>query len=118
MHLSIDTVLPADSVEFCPHPDASNILVCGTYKLEDQHDSHEKPPSPDSNSPISAPANQFRRGQCLVFEVESEQDISAYALLAFIYEAPLNGNSVPRLRRYPFPRSWTSNGESLPELDG
>ncbi|KAI0257145.1 WD-40 repeat-containing protein [Lactifluus subvellereus] len=76
MHLSIDTVLPADSVEFCPHPDASNILVCGTYKLEDQQGSHEKLHSPDSNSPTSAPASQFRRGQCLVFEVDSEQDIS------------------------------------------
>lgn len=72
MHLSIDTELPADSVEFCPHPDASNIFVCGTYKLEDQQ-SDQGVPHP--------PANQIRRGQCLVFEVHSEssEGISAYA---------------------------------------
>ena len=69
MHLSIDTVLPADSVEFYPHPDASNVFVCGTYKLEDQ--------------PSDKGAGQIRRGQCLVFEVHSEhtEDISVYAAL-------------------------------------
>ncbi|KAI9444813.1 WD40-repeat-containing domain protein [Lactarius indigo] len=69
MHLSIDTVLPADSVEFCPHPDASDIFVCGTYKLEDQQ----------SDQGVSqSSASQSRRGQCLVFEVHSEysEDIS------------------------------------------
>jgi diphthine methyl ester acylhydrolase len=86
MHLSIDTVLPADSVEFCPHPDAANVLVCGTYKLEDQRDFQEEPRLLDSISPTSTPAGQIRRGQCLVFEVDSEQDISACALLVFIYE--------------------------------
>ncbi|KAJ7293583.1 WD40-repeat-containing domain protein [Mycena rebaudengoi] len=30
---AFDTVFPADSVEFCPHPAASDILVCGTYNL-------------------------------------------------------------------------------------
>jgi diphthine methyl ester acylhydrolase len=85
MHLSIDTVLPADSVEFCPHPDAASILVCGTYKLEDQSDLQEKPRL-NSISPTSTPAGHIRKGQCLVFEVDSEQDISACALLVFIYE--------------------------------
>ncbi|KAJ7103526.1 WD40-repeat-containing domain protein [Mycena belliarum] len=50
-----DTIFPADSVEFCPHPAAQNILVCGTYNLEE-------------TSPTPA---QKRRGQCLVYEVES-----------------------------------------------
>lgn len=74
MHLSIDTVLPADSVEFCPHPDASDIFVCGTYKLQE-----EQNPSPTPSSGPAANAagqNQIRTGQCLVFEVvESEQEI-------------------------------------------
>jgi len=69
MHLSIDTVLPADSVEFCPHPEAPNIFVCGTYKLQE-----EQNPSPTpSSGPANASQNQIRTGQCLVFEVDSEQ---------------------------------------------
>jgi hypothetical protein len=79
MHVSIDTVLPADSVEFCPHPDASNVFVCGTYKLQD-----ERNPQPsDSISTTSGSAGQVRTGQCLVFEVDSEQDIRACAARAF-----------------------------------
>jgi hypothetical protein len=70
MHLSIDTVLPADSVEFCPHPYASNIFVCGTYKLQE-----EQNPSPPSSGLANASQNQIRTGQCLVFEVDSEQEI-------------------------------------------
>ena len=82
MHLSIDTVLPADSVEFCPHPDASNVFVCGTYKLQDKRDLQ---PS-DSVSTTSGPADQIRTGQCLVFEVDvdSEQDIRACAARTFV----------------------------------
>ena len=73
MPLSIDTELPADAVEFCPHPDASNIFVCGTYKLEDQQ---------NDQGASRPPASQIRRGQCLVFEVHSEhsEDISVYAV--------------------------------------
>jgi hypothetical protein len=76
MHLSIDTVLPADSVEFCPHPDASNVFVCGTYKLQDEQNSQS---SDYVVSPSSGPVGhtQTRTGQCLVYEVDSEQDISA-----------------------------------------
>ena len=81
MHLSIDTVLPADSVEFCPHPDASNVLVCGTYMLQDE----QNPQSSGSSGPVG----QVRTGQCLVFEVDSEQDISVCALLSrHPYESP------------------------------
>ena len=50
------TTLPADSVEFCPHPDAQDILACGTYKLEEGSDSQK---------------HQKRRGQCLVFRVDT-----------------------------------------------
>ncbi|KAJ7181666.1 WD40-repeat-containing domain protein [Mycena crocata] len=51
-----DTVFPADSVEFCPHLAAQDILVCGTYNLE-------------KNSAVSE-GPQKRRGQCLVFRVQ------------------------------------------------
>ena len=69
LSIDIDTVLPADSVEFCPHPDASNIFVCGTYKLQEEQNQ-----SPSSGL-ANAGQNQIRTGQCLVFEVDSEQDI-------------------------------------------
>ncbi len=72
MHLSIDTILPADSVEFCPHPDALNVFVGGTYKLQDEK-------NPQSSGPTGQTQNQARTGQCLVFEVDSEHEISACA---------------------------------------
>jgi hypothetical protein len=83
MHLSIDTILPADSVEFCPHPDASNIFVCGTYKLEEEQNPS---PTPSSGS-ANAGQNQLRTGQCLVFEVDSEQQeiISACVPLNYFH---------------------------------
>lgn len=87
MHLSIDTVLPADSVEFCPHPDASDIFVCGTYKLQDERSS-------DSIT-LSSGQIQKRTGQCLVFEVDSEQEISVCEpplLLCVILYIPLNSD--------------------------
>jgi hypothetical protein len=70
MHLSIDTVLPADSVEFCPHPEAPNIFVCGTYKLQEEQNLSPTP----SSGPANAGQNQIRTGQCLVFEMDSEQE--------------------------------------------
>lgn len=81
LSIDIDTVLPADSVEFCPHPDASNIFVCGTYKLQE-----EQGRSPSSGV-ANAGQNQIRTGQCLVFEVDSEQDIISAC-------APLNNFMV------------------------
>lgn len=54
-----DTVFPADSVEFCPHPKALDIFVCGTYKLEESVDN------------VSPPT---RRGQCLVFKVDESKE--------------------------------------------
>ena len=107
MHLSIDTELPADSVEFCPHPDASNVFVCGTYKLEDQQ----------SDQVVSQPLpGQTRRGQCLVFEVHSEHSedhISVYAVLVLLSKAVIEAAPAPRLRRYPSLLSWISNGEAF-----
>ncbi|KAJ7630947.1 WD40-repeat-containing domain protein [Roridomyces roridus] len=54
-----DTILPADSVEFCPHPLARDVLVCGTYNLEKTED-------------VGKP--QKRTGQCLVLKVDSSAE--------------------------------------------
>ncbi|KAI0689612.1 WD-40 repeat-containing protein [Cytidiella melzeri] len=58
---AFDTVWPADSVEFCPNPDALDVLVCGTYNLE-------KSEPGSTNSPVAA---QLRRGKCMVFAFRS-----------------------------------------------
>lgn len=36
---SYDTIYPADTVEWCPIPEYNNILVCGTYKLNEANKS-------------------------------------------------------------------------------
>ncbi|KAI0961563.1 hypothetical protein AcV7_000634 [Taiwanofungus camphoratus] len=70
-----DTIWPADSVEFCPHPDARDVFACGTYRLEDPEatdstlDSHEV-----SALTAAKPKRQHRTGKCLLFEVDGEQD--------------------------------------------
>jgi len=107
MHLSIDTILPGDSVEFCPHPDVSNIFVCGTYKLQE-----EQNPSP-SSGPTNAGQNQIRTGQCLVFEVDSEQQeiISACVTYLNYFHGVLKLQSIytslaPKYKKYPSLQSW------------
>ncbi|KAL1670350.1 WD40-repeat-containing domain protein [Schizophyllum commune] len=55
-----DTVWPADSVEFCPGENSSNVFVCGTYNLEKQT---------EEETALKKP--QVRRGKCLLFEVGS-----------------------------------------------
>jgi diphthine methyl ester acylhydrolase len=55
MTVTFDTVEPADSVEFCPHPRAQDVFVCGTYKLLEA--------DVGDNAPAQA---QCRRGKCLV----------------------------------------------------
>ncbi|KAF9076287.1 WD-40 repeat-containing protein [Rhodocollybia butyracea] len=56
-----DTILPADSVEFCPHPDAQDIFVCGTYNLV-------------KSDEVVRTGPQKRDGQCLVFQCQYDQD--------------------------------------------
>lgn len=63
-----DTILPADSLEFCPHPDARDIFVCGTYNLV-------------KSDEIVRTAPQKRNGQCLVFRCEYDQDDIAQSSL-------------------------------------
>jgi len=55
-----DTGFPADAVEFCPHPLAQDILVCGTYKLLEERDHAGK---------------QQRIGRCSFFSVSDDGDL-------------------------------------------
>ena len=75
-----DTVWPADSTEFCPHPSARDIFVCGTYKLEQseglslhgtEHGDTEETTGGSSSGP------QIRRGKCLLFRVEEDDQLCA-----------------------------------------
>ncbi|KAI0068187.1 WD-40 repeat-containing protein [Artomyces pyxidatus] len=73
-----DTVWPADSVEFCPHPDATNIFACGTYMLETPDIGH----ADDDDAPnpvVSGAKGQIRKGKCLIFEVASGGDGSIFS---------------------------------------
>ena len=66
---TFDTVWPADSVEFCPHPAATDIFVCGTYKL----DQPEAGPAEENTQVASGDRpKQHRRGKCLLFGVNEE----------------------------------------------
>jgi len=68
----VDTVLPADSLEFCPSPGFHEIFVCGTYKLDDQ---------------VST-----RRGLCLVFKIllDAEEPLSCQQIQSFDLPAILD----------------------------
>ncbi|KAI0047839.1 WD40 repeat-like protein [Auriscalpium vulgare] len=90
---TFDTVWPADSAEFCPHPNATNILACGTYKLETQPDGASLGNLDDEDeehNPIVAESkSQTRKGKCLIFDVTGDslasssqiQEISLPAVL-------------------------------------
>jgi diphthamide biosynthesis protein 7 len=54
---TFDTRYPADTTEFCPHPQAWNILACGTYDLTDRKADNGK---------------QLRLGTCLIFDVDND----------------------------------------------
>ncbi|KAJ3800730.1 WD40-repeat-containing domain protein [Lentinula aff. detonsa] len=56
-----DTILPADAVEFCPHPAFQDIFVCGTYNLLKSEETVRTRP-------------QERNGQCLVFRCQYDKD--------------------------------------------
>lgn len=66
----VDTVLPADSVEFCPAPQARQIFVVGTYQLE------EAPVIPEDQADDGTKgAGRVRRwGKCLVYEADESSD--------------------------------------------
>ena len=62
----IDTDWPADSLEFCPHAEAADIFVCGTYKLEVSTSTTGG--QSETSEPVNAP--QRRKGKCLVFRTD------------------------------------------------
>ena len=66
---TFDTVWPADSVEFCPHPAATDIFVCGTYLLE-----KSEAPVVEEDCPPSERPRQKRRGKCLLFAANEEDN--------------------------------------------
>ncbi|KAI0094898.1 WD40-repeat-containing domain protein [Irpex rosettiformis] len=67
---AVDTEWPADSVEFCPHPDAVNILVCGTYNLEKADPVTSSETADDGFQPQASQRKQLRRGKCMLFALE------------------------------------------------
>lgn len=92
--VALDTVWPADSVEFCPHESAFDIFVCGTYRLLDQPPVHAPSKLVDDSDtdsvdcePTIRKQSQVRRGKCLVLQVAAEdrvyqiQEISLPAVL-------------------------------------
>lgn len=67
--MKLDTKWPADSVEFCPHPKASNILVCGTYLLCDANEGAASKVDEGGEEVNASASRQRRRGQCIVLDV-------------------------------------------------
>ncbi|VDB84488.1 unnamed protein product [Peniophora sp. CBMAI 1063] len=95
-----DTVLPADAVEFCPHPAATDIFAVGTYKLDDppaKSDSSTGVGTPSILTPaseeppaISSGTTQTRHGKCLFFRVNGEADGAFEPLSDFSLPAVLD----------------------------
>ena len=63
----VDTILPADSVEFCPAANATDIFAVGTYKLEDNAVSEEVS---EEGEEAKTKSKQRRWGRCLVYQVK------------------------------------------------
>ncbi|CAK5264404.1 unnamed protein product [Mycena citricolor] len=63
--VEFDTIYPADSVEFCPHPSASDLLVCGTYNLV-------------KDAPTAEDSTQKRIGQCLLFKISENPTLALF----------------------------------------
>lgn len=78
MMSAFDTVWPADSVEFCPHPDAANLFVCGTYYLEKNEPVEGAQDVAEDDS--TARKKQVRRGKCTLFAAEDETLCELYDL--------------------------------------
>ncbi|KAI0825128.1 WD40 repeat-like protein [Trametes gibbosa] len=73
MPLAYDTDWPADSAEFCPHANAADVFVVGTYKLEQRehlHDASAGEEDTDTPPPETPKQPQKRRGKCLLFRAQ------------------------------------------------
>jgi diphthamide biosynthesis protein 7 len=86
--VALDTIWPADSVEFCPHESALDIFVCGTYRLLEQppadaqvHTASKLEDDGDSDLVNFEPTvtignqSQVRRGKCLVLQVTEDKGV-------------------------------------------
>ncbi|KZT65138.1 WD40 repeat-like protein [Daedalea quercina L-15889] len=71
---TFDTVWPADSAEFCPHPSHQDVFVCGTYKLERPEPTDDGQGQDQGTPPPVEPVQQTRKGECLLFRVDSEDE--------------------------------------------
>ncbi|KAF9455998.1 WD-40 repeat-containing protein [Collybia nuda] len=71
---SFDTVFPADTIEFCPHPDALDIFVCGTYRLDNILHPPALGPENSLVQDVDSSVLQQRRGQCLLFQLDKASD--------------------------------------------
>ncbi|KIK92315.1 hypothetical protein PAXRUDRAFT_147591 [Paxillus rubicundulus Ve08.2h10] len=67
----VNTIWPADSIEFCPHPSFQDIVVCGTYNLE------SSPVTTNEHTydaQLASKSKQVRRGKCLVYQVSTDKN--------------------------------------------
>lgn len=78
---AFDTDWPADSTEFCPHPSALDIFVCGTYKLEQSQtnevasDAQDDKVREEDEGSTQTRQQQTRRGKCLLFRVQDDDQL-------------------------------------------
>ncbi len=86
-----DTDWPADSTEFCPHPSAQDIFVCGTYKLEQSEEGKVKAEAPaqdeedgQDSAAASSRSPQKRRGKCLLFRAQDEENLCVTSRLVLV----------------------------------
>ena len=79
-----DTDWPADSAEFCPHPSAQDIFVCGTYKLEQSPEGqtpeaiiigYADEDAEEQSSASTGRRQQKRRGKFLLFRAQDEENL-------------------------------------------
>lgn len=81
--LGFDTIIPADCIEFCPHAEAQEYFVCGTYKLHQHSDTTTDSSNSDDNetsvgSTVSGSTPQKRTGKCLLFNVNTSNHADLY----------------------------------------
>ncbi|KAF9270224.1 WD-40 repeat-containing protein [Marasmius fiardii PR-910] len=95
MSTKIDTIYPADSVEFCPDP-TSDIFACGTYKLLEGQ--------------ASSVAGQRRVGQCLVYRWASDDSgITAHVHFLKVFSEKLQHVDLPAILDMKWSHRFSSN---------
>lgn len=79
-----DTILPADSIEFCPHPEADDYFVCGTYKLH-QPEAEASDGQNTLEFVAESGGHQKRTGKCLLFKVNPDDSTDLYVFGFSLY---------------------------------